>query len=330
MFKLYFDIGKLKEENLFKCPALIRRGFQPVETSLKEFYKILLNPLNGAHKSFGENRSLVKLMNSTNPIDPSVWTHNFTGDEGLYRDISAIKKAIELKTSVIFDEYYRYSDDAKDLVVFIQEQFNCISGCNAYLSQKDGMAFPIHRDSHHVLIFALSGTKRWKVYNEKQDMNQAYNKIEKPIENEDILKSGIYLDEIMNPGDILYIPIGQYHSVENLSSNSLHLTISLSFRPLFSLLEDILMAIYLPSHESNFSLNTKAILNQIHPVYHNDASIGKQEILEALSQLYVAMQEIVTKDDFIATQNKVQKNNHLQIFVTPSDELTEELASCSE
>ncbi len=314
-----FNIENFKSSHYLNSPVIFRQGFIPNTSSLKEFYKIILNPLNGSHES------LVSVLSGTQKVNPSVWSHTFPNDQGQYRDISALRTAIELKSSIVFDEYYRYSQEAKELVVFIQEQFNCFSSCNAYLSQKGGVAFPIHRDGHHVLIFALSGKKKWTVYNEKQDMYQAYNKIESTLTDKEIISSGFFLNEIMEAGDILYIPIGQFHSVENLTDNALHLTVSLHIKPLFTVLEDILLKIYSP--ESNFPIEVKDILNQINPIYQHPIPISNNEMLQHINILFDAIKQIVTTDDFIAHQNNIQKNKHLKICVSPTEELIEEMAS---
>ncbi len=330
MFILNFNINEFKHEHLFKNPHVIQQGFELPLNALKEFYQILLNPLNGAHQSFGENRSLVKVMNETKHVEPSTWTHSFPGDQGKYRDIAAIRKAIQLKCSIIFDEYYRYSQDAKELVAFVQEAFNCTAGCNAYLSQNGGTAFSIHRDCHDVLVFALSGKKRWKIYNYKQPLNQAYNRIESSAAEVDVVEAGLHTEVIMNPGDMLYIPIGQFHSVENLSDNALHLTVSMSFKPLFCILEDVLHEIYNPIDQTTLSTNATNILNALHPVYTSEKPLTQKDLMASLKQLCQLMEEVVSKEAFVLTQNHIKRNKHLDVFVTPSSELIEELAACSE
>lgn len=269
-------------------------------------------------------------MSGAQPVDPSIWTHSFPGDQGKYRDVAALKKAIDLKCSVIFDEYYRYSLEAKELVAFIQEEFNCTSGCNAYLSQKGGTAFSIHRDCHHVLVFALTGEKRWRVYNKIQSMNQAYNRIPSSLTEEEIVASGLYYDVVMKPGDILYIPIGQFHSVENLSNNALHLTISMSFKPLFEIIEDLLSNMYDVKNQSELTENAVKILNELHPIYYHEKALKTEHLVAGLKQIFELLQEIASQDTFVESQNVIKRNKHLEIFRTPTDQYIEELITCSE
>lgn len=323
MLDLNFDLHEFKKTYLFERAAFIPQAFTANNTYLKEFYKILLNPLNGAHND------LVRVLNQSEAIAPEIWSHSFPQDNGIYRDISAILKAIELKSSIIFDEYYRYSQDAKELVAFIQQQFNCISACNAYLSQAGGAAYSIHRDCHHVLVFALSGKKRWTVFNKKQVMHHAHHFIEPVDSEEDISNEGVFLDAVMQPGDMLYIPVGQYHCVENLTDNALHLTVSMRFKTLFSILEDALAALLEPEIVTNLSTAARQMLEKVHPLYKSEQPIAEKELIQSTELLCNVIKEVVSSKAFIANQHLVTKNKHLNVFITPTDEFIEEIAECS-
>lgn len=329
MISLNCDLLEFKETILFKKPAIIRQAFSPSTKNIEEFYRILLNPVAGAHGSGDFHHSLIKILHQTQPVDPNVWSHRFSGDAGYYRDINALKKAIQLKCSVVFDQYYRYSIQAKQLVAFIQEFFNCKSGCNAYLSQKDGAAFPVHCDAHHVLVFSLHGAKRWKVYNTIQEMYQAYNDLDAPYSREDIENSGLLINEILYPGDILYIPIGQFHAVENLENNSLHWAISMSYKPLYTMLDDVLLTILSSSSPLDFSDKVKEILNEVHPfcLANHPLSLGDMRI--AANKFKTLFDEIFQDENFLKMQNQPDRNKHLDMLVEPSQELIQELIECS-
>lgn len=326
MFNVNFDVNIFKHEYLFKKPLFIKQGIESRVDSLKEFYEILFTPqLDASRSQTALHPSLVKVQNSTKAVSPEIWCHKFENDV-YYRDIAALKKAIELKCSVIFDQYYRYSQQAKELVAFIQKQFNCISGCNAYLSQKGGVAFSIHRDAHHALIFSLSGKKRWKVFNKTQDMLFSYHEVPSNLTDEEIVEDGLYCDVLMCPGDVLYIPIGQFHSVENLTDNALHLTVSMAFRPALSILEDTIKALY-TSESLLFSASAKKIINSIHPIHALMGPIDKEILLEQIVNIFDVIKEIIGQDIFIESQNQIYTNDLLKVCHTPTQEFIEELLS---
>jgi ribosomal protein L16 Arg81 hydroxylase len=314
----------LKKLNLEKAIFFKNAFIQPSDF-LKDFFRILFNPQLGCQSFKAEQDGpLIKIMNGTKLVDPEAWSHKIEGDQGFYRDFQSLKKAISLKCSIVFDQYYRYSPDVQELVAFVQSQFNCVSGCNVYLSQKGGVAFPIHRDAHNVLVFAISGQKRWRIYNKKQDLTRSYHEVHLDMTDEEIYNSGIDQEIVMDPGDLLYIPIGQYHSVENLLDNSCHLTLSLSFKPALSLIEEALKEIYTTA-DSLLSEPSYLWLNRKHVVYRNKKPLDKEKLLEEIEGLLGVLKEVVSQESFIEKQNEMEKNKILQFCHRPSDEFIEDL-----
>jgi len=89
---------------------------------------------------------------------------------------------------------------------------------NIYCSKReDAKVFPIHADSTDNFLFHVRGKIRWFIYNEFHFPGMMYSP-----QSTTLLESFV-LDE----GDLLYIPKGQYHRVETLSpriSISFHFT----------------------------------------------------------------------------------------------------------
>ena len=90
-----------------------------------------------------------------------------------------------------------------------------VGQANIYCSkQKDAKVFPIHADSTDNFLFHVRGKIRWFIYNEFHHKGMPYEP------NSTTLLESFVLDE----GDLLYIPKGQFHRVETLSPR-----ISISF-----------------------------------------------------------------------------------------------------
>ena len=89
---------------------------------------------------------------------------------------------------------------------------------NIYCSKReDAKVFPIHADSTDNFLFHVRGKIRWFIYNEFHNKGMPYRP------NSTTLLESFVLDE----GDLLYIPKGQFHRVETLSpriSISFHFT----------------------------------------------------------------------------------------------------------
>jgi ribosomal protein L16 Arg81 hydroxylase len=94
-------------------------------------------------------------------------------------------------------------------------KINLYAGCRAL------HGLDLHRDDQDVFILQLDGPKRWLLYgftNDGMDRSEPGSLSTPP--------SGACLDQILQPGDLLYIPRGCYHVAVPLNEPALHLTVS--------------------------------------------------------------------------------------------------------
>jgi hypothetical protein len=114
--------------------------------------------------------------------------------------------------------------------------FQASTKINLYAGWRALHGLDLHRDDQDVLILQLDGPKRWLVYGfsvEGVDRNQ--------LENRSAPPAGALLDQILRPGDLLYIPRGCYHLAVPMNEPTLHVTVSVKTethatpRPSFSL-----------------------------------------------------------------------------------------------
>lgn len=92
---------------------------------------------------------------------------------------------------------------------------------NAYLSFGRGSALKAHWDEHDVLVVQIHGNKRWRSYG----IPVAF-----PVANFNAgkdLGSEIMWEDVLEAGDVLYLPRGEVHEAMVEGPNSVHLTIGL-------------------------------------------------------------------------------------------------------
>ncbi len=96
---------------------------------------------------------------------------------------------------------------------------------NLYCSWQQHQAFDSHYDRHDVFALHVVGEKRWQVYEGCLD-----NPIEHatfynlPQAECDRLKGAVAMDVTMGPGDLLYLPRGQFHDALASTEASIHVT----------------------------------------------------------------------------------------------------------
>jgi ribosomal protein L16 Arg81 hydroxylase len=80
----------------------------------------------------------------------------------------------------------------------------------------------LHRDDQEVFILQLDGRKRWLLYGFSVDgVDQT------ELSRGSLPPAGASLDQILEPGDLLYIPRGCYHIAVPMNEPALHLTLGL-------------------------------------------------------------------------------------------------------
>ena len=100
---------------------------------------------------------------------------------------------------------------------------------NLYCSWNQHQAFDTHFDNHEVFAIHIAGEKIWRIYEGRLKnpiSDEATNSLSKEYH---IKNRGPLLEEItLRPGDLLYIPRGQYHDALASSDGAIHLSYGLT------------------------------------------------------------------------------------------------------
>ena len=91
---------------------------------------------------------------------------------------------------------------------------------NIYAAWRAVHGLDLHRDNQEIFILQLDGRKRWLLYGHSIDGvdKSALRSSSAPPE-------GAVLDQVVRPGDVLYIPRGCYHVAVPMNEPALHLTV---------------------------------------------------------------------------------------------------------
>lgn len=91
---------------------------------------------------------------------------------------------------------------------------------NIYAGWRSLHGLDLHRDNQEIFILHLDGRKRWLLYGDSVDAIDRGT-----LSSASVPPAGAVLDEVLHPGDLLYIPRGCYHVAVPMNEPALHLTL---------------------------------------------------------------------------------------------------------
>jgi lysine-specific demethylase/histidyl-hydroxylase NO66 len=155
-----------------------------------------------------------------------------------------VKALMGLGASLIANKLHRVSPEVGAVAEMLEREFAARVSANAYCSFQGVQAFQTHFDLHDVFAVQCEGEKTWRIYESRADA--PVNPVPPGDEWEKWLtetRGKLLFEAEMRPGDILYLPRGQYHDALTGDRASLHVSFGVSPATglaLFKLLEGAL------------------------------------------------------------------------------------------
>jgi ribosomal protein L16 Arg81 hydroxylase len=176
-----------------------------------------------------------------------------------------VKALLGLGASLIANHLHRVCPEVAAVAAMLEREFAARSFANVYCSFQGVQAFQTHFDLHDVFAVQAEGEKTWRVYESRADT--PVNPVPPGDEWEKWLtesRGKLLFEAVMKPGDVLYLPRGQYHDALTGGQASLHVTFGVSPATglaLLKLLESVLtkesaFRAYLPDARSEAELRS--------------------------------------------------------------------------
>jgi hypothetical protein len=153
-----------------------------------------------------------------------------------------VKALLGLGASLVANHVHRVCPEVAAVAGMLEREFGARVSANVYCSFKGVQAFKTHFDLHDVFAVQTEGEKVWHVYESRADTPvlplPPGDEIEKWLTES---RGRLLFEAHMKPGDILYLPRGQYHDALTGSQASLHVSFGVSPATglaLFKLLEN--------------------------------------------------------------------------------------------
>ena len=99
---------------------------------------------------------------------------------------------------------------------------------NAYITPPQNRGFDDHYDIHDVFVLQIEGTKRWIIHEPVHvDPLRSQPWTDRRSAVEEAAQGTAYIDTVLEPGDVLYLPRGWLHAAQAQGKVSIHLTLGI-------------------------------------------------------------------------------------------------------
>lgn len=201
----------------------------------------------------------IHLVLNSRPVFPDFYMDEVNTLAGRVHRADPVKVEMfmGMGASLVANSVEQIAPEVREITDMLSRRFTAYATANVYCSFDGVQAFATHYDTHEVFALQCQGQKLWRVY-----ANREPEAADPPSEGPDAqaridaARGPVALQARARPGDLLYIPRGQYHdAVAEPGQASLHITFSVgpkTGRLLSQLLTEAIgrdpaFAAYLPS-----------------------------------------------------------------------------------
>lgn len=149
--------------------------------------------------------------------------------QSLQPDAEKVKGWLRLGASLVANDVDTLWPGTAAAADALEQRLGAKSQSNLYCSWNQHRAFDTHFDTHEVFALHCAGEKVWRIFEGRLDRPIA-NDVFKNLgpEYHEKHRGAVAAEVTLRPGDLLYIPRGQYHDALASSDGTIHLTFGLT------------------------------------------------------------------------------------------------------
>jgi bifunctional lysine-specific demethylase and histidyl-hydroxylase NO66 len=157
-------------------------------------------------------------------------------------DDTAVMRLFAEGTTIVLQALHRLWPPVIDFAGELTADLGHPVQVNAYVTPAASRGFSAHYDIHDVFVLQVAGEKRWIVHEPVHPWplrSQPWTRHRAAVERA-VAETPSILDEVLRPGDALYLPRGFLHAAEALGGVSAHLTVGIHVVTRYALVEALL------------------------------------------------------------------------------------------
>ena len=149
------------------------------------------------------------------PLGPEAFcrqTQDRDGRQVLQPDPAKVLGQLRRGASLVLNDIDSLSPGLSSVSNALEETLGAKAQANLYCSWRQHKAFPPHYDTHDVYAVHVEGTKTWNIYSGRADHPIPHPLFKGlPQAHHEQAKGDLLMEVALQPGDLLYLPRGQYH-----------------------------------------------------------------------------------------------------------------------
>lgn len=157
--------------------------------------------------------------------------HGRQGHPVMLVDARRVEALMARGATVVLDVMESLSPGVRAIAHALQSALGGTAICNVYCSFEAHAGFPSHYDTTDVFALHIAGVKRWRLYE-----GRAVHPVDRPghsyayqsMAHHQSARGRVLAEVEMTPGDVLYLPRGQYHDALAVDGASLHLSFGIT------------------------------------------------------------------------------------------------------
>lgn len=149
--------------------------------------------------------------------------------QSMQPDAARITALLRQGATLVANDVDALNPGLRSLAETLEIALGAKAQANVYCSWQQRQAFDSHFDTHDVYAIHVEGEKIWQIYRTRADRPIAHPRFKQFGQaHHDRAKGEVLMEVTMRPGDLLYLPRGQYHDALASDSSALHVTLGLT------------------------------------------------------------------------------------------------------